>query len=72
MSIRRTLRKGEAANEDALMRRIIWVGIAVYAVAMGGVAFSAKQIVGNFGVLGGLATIAAMYGAARYYERRRR
>jgi hypothetical protein len=53
------------------MRRVIWVCIALYAVAMEAVAFGAKQIVGNFGVVGGLATIGAMYGAARYFERER-
>jgi hypothetical protein len=50
------------------MRPIIWVCIAVYAL----VAFCAKQIVGNFGVVGGLVTIAAMYGSAVYWERRHR
>jgi hypothetical protein len=54
------------------MRGVIWVCIALYAVAMEAVAFGAKQIVGNFGIVGGLVTIAAMYGAAVYWERRRR
>ena len=48
------------------MRRVIWVCIALYAVAMEAVAFGARQIVGNFGVVGGLVTIAAMYGAPAY------
>ena len=39
--------------------------------AMEGVNFAAHQIVGSFGVVGGLLTIAAMYGTARYFERRR-
>jgi hypothetical protein len=38
---------------------------------MEAVNYGAHQIVGTFGVVGGLATIAAMYGAARYFERRR-
>jgi hypothetical protein len=33
--------------------------------------FGAHKIVGTFGVFGGLVTIAAMYGAARYFERER-
>jgi hypothetical protein len=45
--------------------------VVLYAVAMEGVNFATHQIVGSFGVVGGLATIAAMYGAARYFERRR-
>jgi hypothetical protein len=31
-----------------------------------------RRIVGSFGVVGGLVTIAAMYGAAVYWDRRRR
>jgi len=38
---------------------------------MEAVNFGAHQIVGHFGVIGGLATIAAMYGTALYWERRR-
>jgi hypothetical protein len=37
---------------------------------MSGVSYAAHQIVGTFGVIGGLVTIAAMYGAACYSERR--
>ncbi len=53
------------------MRPIIWICAAVYTVAMEAVNFGAHQIVGHFGVIGGLATIAAMYGTALYWERRR-
>jgi len=53
------------------MRPIILICIAVYAAAMAFVSFAAHQIVGAFGVAGGLVTIAAMYGAARYFERPR-
>ena len=49
---------------------MIWICVALYALAMGGVSIAAHWIVGNFGVLGGLATIAAMYGVAVYFERR--
>jgi hypothetical protein len=52
------------------MRPIIWVGIALYAVAMAGVSAAAHWIVGNYGVTGALLTIAAMYGAACYADRR--
>jgi hypothetical protein len=35
-----------------------------------GVSFATHRIAGNFGVVGGLLTIAAMYGAAVYWKRR--
>jgi hypothetical protein len=54
------------------MRPIIWICIAVFAAAMAFVDYGAHQIVGNFGIAGGLVAIAAMYGAARYFERERR
>jgi hypothetical protein len=41
----------------------------VYSVAMEGASFAAHRIVENFGPIGGLATIAAMYAAACWYER---
>jgi hypothetical protein len=53
------------------MRPIILICVAVFSVAMSGVSFAAHQIVGNFGVAGGLLTIAMMYGVARYFERER-
>jgi hypothetical protein len=40
---------------------------ALYALVMAGIRFYAHQI----GVVGGLLTIVGMYGAARWYERRR-
>jgi hypothetical protein len=51
------------------MRPLIWICIARYCLAMAGLSYVAHQIVGRFGVAGGLATIAALYGATRYYER---
>ena len=36
---------------------------------MAGVSFAAHGIVAHFGIVGGLATIAAMYGAAVLHER---
>ena len=42
--------------------------VLVYALAMGGVDFVANRIVADFGPIGGVATIAAMYAAARWYE----
>ncbi|MGJ4954631.1 hypothetical protein ACQR1H_03230 [Bradyrhizobium sp. HKCCYLRH2015] len=53
------------------MRPVILICIAAYAAAMEAVNLAAHQIVGHFGVIGGLVTIAAMYGAAVYSERRR-
>ncbi|XIA66436.1 hypothetical protein ACFIOY_10815 [Bradyrhizobium sp. TZ2] len=53
------------------MRPIIWIGVAVYAVAMAGVSYAAHRIVGNLGVVGGLVTIGVMYVAACYSEPRR-
>ncbi len=46
--------------------------VVLFAVAMEGVSYAAHQIVGRFGVAGGLVTIAAMWGAAVHWERRRR
>jgi hypothetical protein len=42
--------------------------LALYTLAMEGVRFYAHQI----GVVGGLLTIGAMYGAARWYDRRQK
>ena len=50
---------------------VIWICLAAYALPMAGVSYAAQKIVGDFGVTGGLLAIAAMYGAARYYEHRR-
>ena len=54
------------------MRPRILVCLVLFAVVMEAVVFGAHQIVGNFGVIGGLVTIAAMYGAARWYDHRER
>jgi hypothetical protein len=54
------------------MRQLIWICVALYALAMAGVSFAAHRIVANFGVLGGLVTIAAMLTTAVYFDRRRR
>jgi hypothetical protein len=53
------------------MRPLIWICIAPYLLAMAGVSYAAHRIVGSFGVVGGLVTIAAMYVAALYWEQRR-
>lgn len=53
------------------MRPIIFICVTVYAAAMAAVALGAREIVGRFGVVGGLLTIAAIYLAARYFERPR-
>jgi hypothetical protein len=53
------------------MRPLIWICVALYTLAMAGVSYAAHQITGRYGVAGGLVTIAAMYGAAHYFERRR-
>lgn len=53
------------------MRPIIWICIALYAVAMAAVGFAARGIVGHFGFIGGVLTVAAMYATARYFERLR-
>ena len=52
------------------MRPLIWICIVLYTLVMAGVSFAAHRIVGNFGVVGALLTIAAMYGAAVYWEGR--
>lgn len=54
------------------MRPIIWICLAAYAAAMALVEFGAHRIADNFGIAGGVIVIAAMYGAARYFERARR
>lgn len=54
------------------MRPLVWICIALYALAIAGVSYVAHGIVGSFGVAGGLATIAAMYVATVYWERHRR
>ena len=52
------------------MRPLILACLALYAVATAGVSFAAHGIVDHFGVVGGLVTIATMYGAARLYDHR--
>jgi hypothetical protein len=54
------------------VRPLILACLVLYAVAMAGVSFAAHGIVDRFGVIGGLVTIAAMYGAARWYDHRAR
>jgi len=51
------------------MRPIILICATQYVIAMVGVSFAARQVVGGFGVVGGLVTIGVMYAAARYSER---
>jgi uncharacterized membrane protein len=53
------------------LNHLILVCIVLYSAAMAGVDYAAHQIVGRFGIVAGLAVIAAMYGAARYFERER-
>jgi hypothetical protein len=54
------------------MRPLIWICVALYVLAMAGVSFAAHRIIANFGVLGGLVTIAAMLTTAAAFDRRRR
>jgi hypothetical protein len=54
------------------MLRWLLLCAVLFAIAMAGVKLAAKEIVGTFGAAGGLVTIAAMYGAAVLYERRKR
>lgn len=44
--------------------------LALFGVVMLGVKFAANGVVNNYGVAAGLAVIAAMYGAARWYDHR--
>ncbi|MBR1206621.1 MULTISPECIES: hypothetical protein [unclassified Bradyrhizobium] len=44
--------------------------VVLFAVAMEGVRLAAHGIVIEFGIIGGLVTIAAMLGAARWYDHR--
>ena len=46
----------------------IWICLGVYVVVMAGVSYYAHHI----GAIGGLVTIAAMYGAAKWYDQRER
>jgi hypothetical protein len=52
------------------MRPLFWIYIALYTLGMLAVYRTAHFIVAEFGATGGLATIAAMCGAAVYWERR--
>jgi hypothetical protein len=52
------------------MPPLIWIWVVLYAIAMIGVSFAARHIVGHFGWLGGLVALVAVYAAAIYYERR--
>lgn len=54
------------------MRPRILACLVLFAIAMEGVSYAAHGIVGRFGVIGGLVTIAAMYAAARWYDHRER
>lgn len=54
------------------MRPKILACLILFTIAMEVVAFAAKHIVKDVGIIAGLLTIAAMYGAAVYWERRRR
>jgi hypothetical protein len=54
------------------MRPLILVCIVVFAVVMAGVRFAAHGIVDHFGTIAGSVVIAAMYGAARWYDQRQR
>jgi hypothetical protein len=54
------------------MRPLIWICLVAYALVMAGVSFAAHRIVGSFGVVGSLLTIAAMLAAAAYLDRRSR
>ena|SRR5258705_13353596 len=54
------------------MRPLIWTCIVLYTLAMAAVSFAAHWIVGNYGGVGALLTIAAMYAAAVYWEWRLR
>lgn len=53
-------------------RPLILICIVVFAAVMAGVRFAAHGIVDNFGIMAGLVVIAAMYGAARWYDQRER
>jgi hypothetical protein len=53
------------------MPPLIWICVSVYALAMSGVSFAAHRIVENFGMLGGLVTIAAILSTAAYFDGRR-
>jgi hypothetical protein len=50
------------------MGSMIWLCVAVYALAMAGVSVAAHRIVENFGALGGLVTIVAMLATAAYLD----
>jgi hypothetical protein len=54
---------------EAHLRPAILVCLTLFLVAMAGVKFAAHEIVATFGIVGGLLTIAAMYGTARYFDR---
>jgi hypothetical protein len=54
------------------MRPLILVCIVVFAVVMIGVRFAAHGIVDHFGITAGLAVIAAMIGAAHWFDQRER
>jgi hypothetical protein len=54
------------------LRPKILACLVLFSIAMEAVNLGAHQIVGHFGIIGGLLTIAAMYGAARWYDHRER
>lgn len=51
------------------MRPLIWISLVAYALVMAGVSFAAHRIVDNFGVLGGLVVLAAIFAAAHWYDK---
>jgi hypothetical protein len=60
-------------SDDAGMhtfRYLVLVNVVIFAAAMLGISFAAHRIVNTFGVGGGMATIALMYAAACWYDRR--
>ncbi|WP_342711501.1 hypothetical protein AAFG13_06575 [Bradyrhizobium sp. B124] len=52
------------------MRTRILACVVLFAVAMEGIRLAAKGIVGEFGIIGGLVTLALMYAAASWYDHR--
>jgi hypothetical protein len=53
---------------EAHVRLSFLACLALCTVAMTGVSFVAHSIVNHFAIMGGLTTIAAMYGAALWYD----
>ncbi|WP_431014554.1 hypothetical protein [Bradyrhizobium pachyrhizi] len=55
-----------------MLRPLILICIALFAVAMAGMRFLAHSIVDNFGTVGIFAALAALLGAAYLYDGRHR